>query len=91
MTDTEQRLPTLVTIQQAPQIEGRDALRSEIDRLNSLLAAEEARIKQEEAEQAPPRPANEVIVLLFREIGSLLGNKEIVNHLTVELARACGL
>lgn len=90
MVDTEQRSPTLVTIQQAPPIEGRDAIVAELDRLNSLLAAEEARIRAEEAENAPPRPADEILMEFVSRVCALLGSHPSIDGLHRELRRAYG-
>lgn len=90
MVESEQRAPTVITVQQAPPIEGRDAIAAEIDRLNSLLAAEEARIKAEEAEQAPPRPVDEIMLDFVSRVSALLGNHPAVDNLHRELRRACG-
>lgn len=90
MVDTEQRSPTLVTIQQAPPIEGRDALVAEIDRLNSLLAAEEARIKEEEVALAPPPPWEEILLALLQAIIAYLGNPTSAEHNLKQLRRALG-
>ncbi|HVH86020.1 MAG TPA: hypothetical protein VM912_04795 [Terriglobales bacterium] len=88
MSDSEQRSPTVVTVQQAPPIEGRDAITAEIDRLNSLLAAEEARIKAEEAENTPPRPVDEILMDFVSRVTALLGNHPAVDSLHRELRRA---
>ena len=88
MADSEQRTPTLVTVEQAPQIEGRDAIVAEIERLNSLLAAEEARIKAEEAENTPPRPVDEILTDFVSRVSALLGNHPAIDNLQRELRRA---
>lgn len=90
MTDSEQRTPTVVTVQQAPPIEGREALAAEIDRLNSLLAAEEARIRAEEAENAPPRPVDEILMEFVSRVCALLGSHPSIDGLHRELRRAYG-
>lgn len=90
MVDSEQRTPTLITVQQAPPIEGRDAIAAEIDRLNSLLAAEEARIMAEEAEKAPPRPVDEILMDFVSGVCAHLGNPPSVDGLHRELRRAYG-
>lgn len=88
MVDSEQRTATVVTVQQAPPIEGRDAISAEIDRLNSLLAAEDARIRAEEVENAPPRPVDEILMDFVSRVSALLGNHPALDTLHRELRRA---
>lgn len=90
MTESEQRTPTVVTIEQAPPIQGRDAIAAEIYRLNSLLAAEDARILADEVEKAPPRPVDEILMDFVSRVTALLGNHPTVDTLHRELRRAYG-
>lgn len=88
MADSEERTPTIITLQPAPPIEGRDAISAEIDRLNSLLAAENARIKAEEAQNTPPRPVDEILMDFVSRVSALLGNHPAIDTLHRELRRA---
>lgn len=88
--DNEQRSATTVIVQPERQQLGGDALRAEIDRLNSLLAAEEAREREAQLQAAPPRAIEEVTLLLFEGIVRKLGNPSDLDPLVRELNRAYG-
>lgn len=90
MAESEQHPASVVTIQEAPPIVGLDAINAELERLNSLKAAEEARIKAVEAEQEPPPPQEESIVALFEHILHHLGNPHAAEHALKQLKRAMG-
>lgn len=90
MADSEQRSATVVTVQEAPPIEGLDAINAELDRLNSLKAAEEARIKAEEAEQSPPAPWEQSLIALLQYILAALGNPPAAEYQLKQLIRGMG-
>lgn len=88
MSDSEQRSATVVTVQEAPPIQGVDAINTEIARLNSLLAAEEARIQAEQAQQAPPPPWEETLIAILEAILAYLGNPPAAENAVKQLRRA---
>lgn len=86
----EQRPPNTIIIDPSPEVLAGDRLRAEIERLQSMAAAEAAAAKVAEAEAAPPPPWQESLIELLRLIILFLGNPPGVEYHLRQLIRAVG-
>lgn len=86
----EQRPPNTIVIDPNPEVLAGDRLRAEIDRLQSMAAAEDAAAKAAEAAAAPPPPADESMVALLQHIILHLGNPPAAEFHFKQLRRALG-